>query len=68
MSCCCCECVEERENRDFSEAIRKRKQELDPEAWKSYSGKPKQFKQSMERRRIASAQLATKQIQEEHGL
>lgn len=27
---------------------------LDPECWVSYSGKPKQFKRAMERRRLAS--------------
>jgi hypothetical protein len=31
---------------------------LDPECWVSYSGKPREFKQAMERRRVASLAAA----------
>jgi len=40
------------------EYVRKRKVELDPECWKSYSGKSKKFKRYMEERRVASTEAA----------
>lgn len=64
--CSCLDCLSEfKKQEEFSDAVAKRKAEIDPSAWVSYSGKPKSFKQSMERRRIASTQQAIKQIQEE---
>lgn len=41
---------------------------IDPPCWVSYSGKPKEFKQQMERRRQVSLAEADRRLKEEESL
>lgn len=42
----------------YSEAVKQRARELDPECWGSYSGKPIAVKRHMETRRVSSLDKA----------
>lgn len=49
----------------YSQEVKTRAYELDPECWVSYSGKPKAFKQYMDARREESLKRAFKEEQAE---
>lgn len=46
----------------YSHEVKQLARKLDPECWISYSGKPKAFKQQMDKRRTAALQKAEQQI------
>lgn len=47
---------------EYSQSVKEQAYAIDPECWVSYSGKPKEFKQRMEVRRVKSLTDAQKEI------
>lgn len=46
----------------YPQSVKDRAHEIDPEAFVSYSGKPREFKQAMDARRTAALEKASEEI------